>query len=137
MEKKIKPMVDEKYQICTRCVMDTSDSDIVFDSNGICNHCTEALERQKKTLSPENKEQALKQIIADIKSAGKGKQYDCVVGVSGGVDSSYVAYLAKTWQLKPLCVHLDNFWNTEIAEKNIANICKAIGADLITVPVDK
>jgi len=117
--------------------MDTTDPDIVFDSDGVCNHCTEAFELQKKMLSPEKKVKALQQIIANIKNAGKEKKYDCVVGVSGGVDSSYVAYLAKTWQLKPLCVHLDNFWNTKIAEKNIANICKAIGADLITIPVDE
>ena len=130
----------KSYQICTRCVMDTTDPDIVFDDNGYCNHCTNAIERLKQPpygLLSKEKEKALHQLIEKVKAAGKGKKYDCVIGLSGGVDSSYVAHLAKTWQLKPLCVHLDNFWNTEIAENNIANICNTIGTDLITISVDK
>ena len=134
--KKIK-MINQTYQICTRCVMDTSDQDIVFDSNGVCNHCTTGIEQAKRAPSPEEKEKELSKLITNIKKSGEGKKYDCVVGVSGGVDSSYVAYLSKEWGLRPLCVHLDNFWNTEIADKNIRSICRVLEADLVTVQVDE
>jgi len=125
MENKVQP-----YQICTRCVMDTTDPDIVFDENGVCNHCTNAIERLKQPpygLPPKEKEAALNQLIENIKTAGKGKKYDCVIGLSGGVDSSYLAYLVKQWGLRPIAVHLDNHWNSEIAEQNISNICKMLG----------
>ena len=118
------------YQICTRCVMDTTDPDIVFDENGVCNHCTNAIEYLKLPpygLSPKEKETALDQLIENVKTAGKGKKYDCVIGLSGGVDSSYLAYLVKQWGLRPIAVHLDNHWNSEIAEQNISNICKTLG----------
>jgi len=125
MENKVQP-----YQICTRCVMDTTDPDIVFDENGVCNHCTNAIERLKQPpygLPPKEKEAALNQLIENVKTAGKGKKYDCVIGLSGGVDSSYLAYLVKQWGLRPIAVHLDNHWNSEIAEQNISNICKMLG----------
>jgi N-acetyl sugar amidotransferase len=112
--------------------MDTSDPDIVFDKNGYCNHCTNAIERLKQPpygLPPAEKESALKQLIEKIKAAGKGKKYDCVIGLSGGVDSSYLAYLVKQWGLRPIAVHLDNHWNSEIAEQNISNICKNLGIE--------
>ena len=125
MENKVQP-----YQICTRCVMDTTDPDIVFDENGICNHCTNAIKLLKLPpygLPPKEKEAALNQLIENVKTAGKGKKYDCVIGLSGGVDSSYLAYLVKQWGLRPIAVHLDNHWNSEIAEQNISNICKMLG----------
>ncbi len=110
--------------------MDTTDPDITFDENGYCNHCTNAIERLKQPpygLSPQEKEKTLHQLIENVKVAGKGKQYDCVIGLSGGVDSTYLAYLVKQWGLHPLAVHLDNHWNSEIAEQNISNICKNLG----------
>ena len=117
----------KNYQICTRCVMDTSDPDIIFDENGVCHHCTNAIERLKQPpygLPALDKERELNKIIKKIKEDGKDNKYDCVIGLSGGVDSSYLAYLVKQWGLRPIAVHLDNHWNSEIAEQNISNICK-------------
>jgi N-acetyl sugar amidotransferase len=119
--------------------MDTTDPEIVFDSDGVCNHCTNAIERLKQSpygLPPKEKEAALNQLIEDVKKAGKGKQYDCIIGLSGGVDSSYVAYLVKKWGLRPLAIHLDNGWNLELAVKNIENICKVLDIDLYTDILD-
>ena len=129
----------KSYQVCTRCVMDTTDPDIVFDENGCCNHCTSAIERLKQppyVLLPKEKEAAKNQLIEKIKAAGKGKQYDCVIGLSGGVDSSYLAYLVKQWGLRPIAIHLDNHWNSEIAEQNISNICKNLGIAEKRIVVD-
>jgi len=128
-----------KYQICTRCVIDTTDPDIVFDENGVCNHCTNAIERLKQPpygLPTKEKEEALNKLIENVKTAGKGKQYDCVIGLSGGVDSSYVAYLIKQWGLKPLGIHVDNGWNSEEGTKNIENICKILDIDIYTNVLD-
>jgi len=127
------------YQICTRCVMDTTDPDIIFDEHGYCNHCTNAIERLKQPpygLLPKEKEAALNQLIEKVKASGKVKQYDCVIGLSGGVDSSYLAYLVKQWGLRPIAVHLDNHWNSEIAEQNISNICKNLGIEEKRVVID-
>jgi len=115
--------------------MDTTDPDLVFDVNGYCNHCSNAITRLKQPpygLSPKEKEAALKQLIEKVKSAGKAKQYDCVIGLSGGVDSSYLAYLVKQWGLKPLGVHVDNGWNSPEGTKNIENICKILDIDIFT-----
>jgi N-acetyl sugar amidotransferase len=119
--------------------MDTSDPDIVFDSNGVCNHCTNAIERLKQPpygLPPKEKEAALQQLIADVKKAGKGKRYDCIIGLSGGVDSSYLAYLVKQWGLRPLAIHVDNGWDSEQSVRNIENICKILDIDLYTNVLD-
>ena len=117
------------YQICSRCVMDTTDPNIVFDNDGICNHCTNAINKLSLppySLSSEEKDKALGEIIQRIKKKGEGKKHNCVIGLSGGVDSSYLAYLVKQWGLRPIVVHLDNHWNSEIAEQNINNICKIL-----------
>ena len=112
--------MNQAYQMCSRCVMDTTDSDIVFDADGVCNHCHQYSVRQKQLIqSPEDKQAALDQLIAEIKESSKDKPYDCIVGISGGVDSSYVAYMAKQWGLRGLLVHLDNGWNSELAVKNV------------------
>jgi len=127
------------YQTCTQCVMDTTDPDIVFDDNGICNHCTAAIKRLEQPpygLPPKEKEDALHQLIKEVKVAGKGKKYDCVIGLSGGVDSSYVAYLVKQWGLNPLAIHVDNGWNSEEGTKNIENICKILNIDMCTNVLD-
>jgi N-acetyl sugar amidotransferase len=119
--------------------MDTTDPNIVFDENGVCNHCTEAIERLKQPpygLPPAEKEKALQELIEKIKTAGKGKQYDCLIGLSGGVDSSYLAYLVKQWGLKPFAIHLDNGWNSDIGTKNIENLCKILDIELHTITPD-
>ena len=100
------------YQICNRCVMDTSDPEISFNDHGFCNHCVSFLE-EAKTIVPTGEERdiQLNKLIKNIKKSGKKKEYDCLIGVSGGVDSSYVAYIVKELGLRPLAVHMDNGWN--------------------------
>jgi N-acetyl sugar amidotransferase len=125
------------YRICTRCVMDTSAADITFDKDGACNYCTEFLAKLHAASSdlaahPDRCEQ----LVASVKASGKGKEYDCVVGVSGGVDSSYALYRAVKCGLRPLAVHLDNGWNSELAAHNIANLISALGVDLYTHVID-
>jgi N-acetyl sugar amidotransferase len=122
------------FRICTRCVMDTSDPNIKFDNSGQCNHCKGAFRMLNSGIflySEEQKENALKILVTKIKK-GKRKNYDCIIGLSGGVDSSYVALIVKQLGLNPLAVHLDNGWNSEIAVQNIENICKNLDIDLYT-----
>lgn len=125
------------YQVCTRCVMDTTAKDIVFDENGVCNYCTTFLNRLESSWAKVADLQARhKEFIAKVKSSGRGKEYDCIIGVSGGVDSSYVLYLAVNQGLHPLAVHLDNGWNTELASNNISNLVNHLGVDLYTYTID-
>ncbi|MDY0094489.1 MAG: N-acetyl sugar amidotransferase [Candidatus Vecturithrix sp.] len=131
--------MERPYQICTRCIMDTTDPEIEFDENGICNHCKRAmlmLQTEPYCLKGPDKEQALQHLAHRIKIKGVGKKYDCIIGVSGGVDSTYTAYLVKQLGLRPLAVHLDNGWDSELAVKNIENICKNLGIDLYTYVID-
>lgn len=123
--------VMNKYQICTRCIMDTSDPNITFDEYGYCNHCTTALLVEKMKV-PLNKEAALQSLIKKVKERGKGKNYDCVIGVSGGVDSTYVAYLVKKAGLRPLAVHLDNGWDSELAVDNVQRVLNNLDIELYT-----
>lgn len=120
---------------CLRCIMDTSAKDIVFDQNGICHFCTNffAFSRRRKQLFST---EAGKEFFAKIKSDGQGKKYDCIVGVSGGVDSSYVLLIAKKHGLRPLAVHFDNGWNSELAVSNIEHVTRSLGVDLYTHVVD-
>ncbi|GJQ37208.1 MAG: LPS biosynthesis protein WbpG [Anaerolineaceae bacterium] len=126
-----------EYQMCKRCVMDTSDPEITFDENGVCNHCHtyDRLVREH-IVDGEAGRQRLEKLVADIKRAGQGKQYDCVIGVSGGVDSTYVAYLVKKLGLRPLAIHLDNGWDSELAVKNIEETLKRLEIDLYTEVLD-
>lgn len=125
------------YQMCTRCVMDTTASDIVFDENGFCNYCTTFLKRIEEAQAKIADLQLHRdELISAIKADGKGKKYDCIVGVSGGVDSSYALYLAVKHGLRPLAVHLDNGWNSEEASQNIANMVDKLGVDLYTHVID-
>ena len=103
--------------------MDTSDPDIEFDEKGISNHW-QLFKRQQK-INEYYRDLQLKKLVKEIKFFGKNKKYDTIVGVSGGVDSTYVCYLAKELGLKPLAVHFDNGWNSEIAVSNIENSIKA------------
>ncbi len=121
------------YQACVRCVMDTSDPDIVFDINGVCNHCNEYdMAVNKHPLSPAEATSRLHELADKIKGEGRNKKYDCITGVSGGVDSTYTVYLLKQLGLRPLVVHLDNGWNSELAVQNIENIINRLGFDLYT-----
>jgi 3'-phosphoadenosine 5'-phosphosulfate sulfotransferase (PAPS reductase)/FAD synthetase len=127
------------YQICKRCIMDTTDPDIVFDENGYCNHCTGAIAKLHSyplNLTKEEKEQELEKIVKKIQKAGKNKRYDCAVGVSGGADSSYTVYLVKKLGLRPLAVHVDNGWNSELSVKNIEQLISKLGVDLHTFVID-
>ena len=128
-------MVDKmrEYQICTKCVMDTSDPNITFDEDGICSHCKSF---NYADLNDFNNESILLNQINIIKKAGKGKKYDCIIGVSGGVDSSYVAYLVKKYGLRPLAIHLDNGWNSELAVQNIRRMLEILEIDLFTYVLD-
>ncbi|HRJ76743.1 MAG TPA: N-acetyl sugar amidotransferase, partial [Anaerolineales bacterium] len=125
------------YQICTRCIMDTTDPEIFFNEQGVCNHCYDhdRLTKQK-VMSGKAGEIYLKKLIEQMKYDGRNKSYDCIIGVSGGVDSTYVAYLVKHMGLRPLAVHMDNGWNSELAVKNIEETLKRLGIDLYTQVLD-
>lgn len=126
----------QNFRICTKSVMDTiSDPDISFDERGICNYCYDHEKRAKLRLF-NNDPTKLNEILNKIRQAGKGKEYDCIIGVSGGVDSTYLAYLTKSWGLKPLAVHLDNGWNSELSTKNIENTLNKLEIDLYTYVLD-
>jgi N-acetyl sugar amidotransferase len=117
--------------------MDTSDPEIVFNEQGVCNHCHQYDARAARELmSPEERQRKLDALVETIKASGRGKEYDCILGVSGGADSSYVAYLAKKLGLRPLAVHFDNGWNSELAVDNIKRILSALDIDLYTLVVD-
>ena len=129
---------NSNYRQCSLSVMDNiADPDITFDENGICNYFYEYLEAEKQqVLKGEAGQRKYNEIIAKIKTDGKGKQYDCILGVSGGVDSTYLAFLAKEAGLRVLCVHFDNSWNSELAVQNIQNIVEKCGFDLYTYVID-
>lgn len=128
--------MNRPYQICTKSVMDTiADPDISFDENGICNYYYEYVSKAKHRLF-HNQPDKLESILRNIKRAGQGKEYDCIIGVSGGVDSTYIAYLVKQWGLRPLAVHFDNGWNSELAVKNIENTLKNLNIELYTYVID-
>lgn len=123
--------------ICSRCIYDDKVPSITFDENGVCNYCTmiDDLKLQYGTGTLDGEEK-LNSIIDKIKADGKGKKYDCVVGVSGGTDSSYMLYMAKKWGLRPLAVHYDNTWNSAIATENIRKMLNKLDIDLFTYVVD-
>jgi len=125
------------YKMCTRCVMDTEGTDIEFDENGVCMNVHAFLKDRSRLLKSDmEREAALEKIIARIKKDGEGHEYDCVVGVSGGVDSTYVIYQAKKLSLRPLAIHVDNGWNSELAVQNIENAIKTLNVDLYTHVID-
>jgi N-acetyl sugar amidotransferase len=117
--------------------MDTSDVEITFDLNGYCNHCSDYFSKIKKNEPSSSEKQAmLNAVVAKIRKEGANKEYDSILGVSGGVDSSYMAYKAKELGLRPLIIHLDNGWNSELAVMNIENIVSKLGFDLYTKVLD-
>jgi len=117
--------------------MDTTDPDIEFDKNGICNHCREYDERANKELYlDEGGQQKLNRIVNEIKENGKNKEYDCLIGLSGGADSTMALYTIKKLGLRPLAVHLDNGWNTELSVRNIEKAIKKLNVDLYKSVLD-
>jgi N-acetyl sugar amidotransferase len=135
---RIQNMQSEKpYQICTYCVMDTSDADIIFDESGRCNHCKdfEKVLAQPKYSKADTAEK-LEALIGQIKSKGANKKFDCLVGISGGVDSCYTAYLCRKWGLKPLLLHMDNGWNSDIAVKNVKKVVDKLGLEYASYVLD-
>lgn len=123
--------IDKK--VCSRCIYDETVPNISFDDNGECNYCKmiDNLQNDYQTGTPSGEEKFL-EIVEEIKKSGKGKQYDCIVGVSGGTDSSYMLYLAKKHGLRPLAVHYDNTWNSAIATENIRKVTTKLKIDLYT-----
>lgn len=125
--------------ICSRCVYDDQNiPHISFDDEGVCNYCRQidAMKAKYKTGTPEG-EEMMRQIVDRIKKDGRNKKYDCVLGVSGGTDSSFLAYLAvEKYGLRPLAVHLDNTFNNAIATENIRKVLGALKIDLLTHVVD-
>ena len=129
--------MDEKYRTCTQCIMDTSDPNIIFDENGVCNHCHEYKDLiNSKNYLNKKQPNSLEKIVNKIKMAGKGKKYDCLIGVSGGVDSTYTAYIVKELGLRPLAIHLDNGWDSELAVDNIEKTLKKLNINLHTYVLD-
>jgi len=122
-----------EYKICTRCIYDSRTPAINFNEEGICNYCTmvDFLAEVYQTGKPEG-EKRINKIIEKIKIDGKGKKYDCVIGVSGGTDSSFMVYWAIQKGLRPLAVHYDNTWNTAIATENIRKVLGKLKVDLYT-----
>lgn len=117
--------------------MDTTDEEIQFDVYGVCNHCIDFEKLQKPQILKGNDGKiALDAFVAEMKAAGKGKDYDCLIGISGGVDSSYVAHRVIELGLRPLAVHVDTGWNSELAVSNIEKIVNALKIDLFTTVID-
>ncbi len=130
----LKPDISQvELRICSRCIYDERVPSIHFDGEGVCNYCrqVEELEDQYGTGKPRGEAQ-FADILDDIKRHGRGEKYDCIVGVSGGTDSSYLAYLAKEWRLRPLAVHYDNTWNSAVATMNIHRVLSGLNMDLYT-----
>ena len=125
------------YRICTHCIMDTTDPEIAFDEQGVCNHCRQyALLEAQYPYAHGGGEAVVAALVDEIKAAGKGRPYDCVMGVSGGVDSSYLAYQMHRLGLRTLAVHMDNGWNSELAVSNIEKLLNQLGIDLYTHVLD-
>ncbi len=131
-------MSEKSYQICSKTIMDTSDPEITFDANGVCNYVNAYNQSVKAELeNQEQKRKNLESLLFKIKKDGQKKEYDCIIGLSGGVDSCYLAYLVKhQFGLRPLAIHVDGGWNSELAVKNVEHIVKKLGIDLHTFVVD-
>lgn len=131
-------MKDREYQVCANCVMDTTDSLIQFDERGFCDHCNNYYNNILPNWHPDEiGARELNEIVEKIKKDGKGKKYDCIIGLSGGVDSSYLVYYAKEkLGLRPLVFAVDTGWNLNVAVENIEKIVKGLNLDLYTEIID-
>lgn len=121
-----------EYKRCTRCIMDNKNDDtITFNEQGECNYCSEALRDLPSIYFPNKMGmEKIKQLVSRLKKEGEGKEYDCFMGISGGLDSAYLAYLGYQWGLRILALHFDDGFDTEIAKSNINKLCKACNIDL-------
>lgn len=126
------------YQVCTNCVMDTTDTQIVFDDKGVCDHCNSYYTHTLPNWhTGEKGQRELDAMVAEIKKAGEGRDFDCIIGMSGGIDSSYLLYIAKEkLGLRPLVFHVDAGWNSQIAVNNIEKLVDGLGLDLYTEVID-
>lgn len=125
-------------RVCSNCVMDETDSKITFDNNGVCDHCNTFYKQVKPYWYPNEKGwQEILQKSDQIRRDGEGKDFDCIIGMSGGIDSSYLTYLAKEkLGLRPLVFHVDAGWNSQTAVNNIEHIVDKLGLDLYTEVID-
>lgn len=125
-------MIKRKYQICNCCVMDTTDEYISFDENGICTRCNEFNQRILPDWNyGKGHEKELENLLSEIKRKGKGKEYDCILGLSGGLDSTYMLHLAvKEWGLRPFVFHINAGWNLPVAEENIKRVTEKLGVEV-------
>jgi len=126
------------YQVCSNCVMDTTDLAITFDHNGVCDHCHEFYHNTLPNWHTDKRgRQALERIVGKIAKEGEGKDFDCIIGLSGGADSSYLTYIAKEQLgLRPLVFHVDAGWNSQEAMNNIEKLVDKLGLDLYTSVID-
>lgn len=131
-------MSNSRYQTCACCVMDTTDEDIVFDEKGVCQRCNEYQQRILRWWNyGKGHEEELNKLIKGIKKSGEGKEYDCILGLSGGLDSTYLLHLAVAeWGLRPFVFHVDAGWNLPIAETNIQRICDKLNVELHVQKLD-
>ena len=127
-------MRQSKYQICSNCIMDTTDPDITFDERGWCDYCRNYYENILPNWHPDDQgEKELGKTAEKIRKNGKGRDHDCLIGISGGVDSSYVTYIAKEKMgLKPLLFHVDAGWNSQVSVNNIERLVDGLGLPLYT-----
>ncbi len=125
-------------RVCTRCIMnDASDEWILFDEEGHCNYCNMAYGYIGKIYFPNDEgKKKLEQLLSEVKESGKGKKYDCIMGISGGLDSSYLAYLGYQWGLRVLAVHIDDGFDTEISKSNLNKLVSATGFDYEVIKPD-
>lgn len=129
--------MEREYQVCTNCVMDTTDSKIVFDETGVCDHCIDFYTSILPNWHTDEKgRDELEKIVNKIKKEGRGKDFDCIMGMSGGIDSSYLTYWAKELGLRPLVFHVDAGWNSQQAVNNIEVLVDKLGLDLYTDVID-
>ena len=126
------------HKTCANCVMDTTDALLTFDEAGICPRCNEYERRIVKEWNHgKGHEQELEKLLNEIKKSGEGKKYDCILGLSGGLDSSYLLHLAVAkWGLRPFVFHVDAGWNLPVAEQNIRRICDKLGLELHVEKMD-
>lgn len=134
-------MPESSPDSCPRCLMDATAQNFHLENTGFCNYCSQfereyILFQNDKLSYQETLLGSQKPLIEKIKADGKNKKYDCIVGLSGGVDSSWVLYLAVTNGLRPLAVHMDNGWNSELSQENIQNLIRKLNVDLFTYVIE-
>jgi len=123
--------------ICSNCVMDTTDSLIFFDEDGVCDHCNTFYTKIKPNWHVDERgAKQLDSLFKKIRIAGEGKDFDCIIGMSGGIDSSYLTYIASEYRLRPLVFHVDAGWNSQEAVNNIEKMVDQLGLDLYTEVID-